>query len=385
MPTDRHPISSLKARAPQRDTGHSWSRGLITVPAGLAIAGTLVLVGGSAASAAQAPVGLGTAGQFAVLAGSGVTNTGATTVTGDIGSYPTPTETGFGSITLSGTNQAGDSVTQQAKTDLLTAYNDAGGRTPVTNVPVELGGTTLVAGVYTSPTLGLTGTLTLDAHNDPDAEFIFQAGSTLITASNSRVLLLNGANACNVVWQVGSSATFNTGSQFVGEVLAETSITADTSAIFLGRLLAQNGAVTLDNNTITKASCASASPTTTTSTTSSTTTSTSTTSTSTTTTVPVTSSGRGATPPGPVVISSLPKGGGPVGPPPTAGGTATKSGPSNLIPPPATPGPGTVPGGLTASAVPSLPFTGSPVGELSVASLVLIGLGAALRLIRRRR
>lgn len=147
-------------------------------------------------------------------------------------------------------------MTQGAKRDLVTAYNDAAGRSPVTNVPVELGGRTLLAGVYKSPSLGLTGTLTLDAKGSPDAQFIFKAGSTLITESNSRVLLLNGADPCRVVWQVGSSATFKTGTRFVGDVLAHTSITAQTAATFRGRLLASNGAVTLDTNTITKASCA---------------------------------------------------------------------------------------------------------------------------------
>jgi type VI secretion system secreted protein VgrG len=158
-------------------------------------------------------------------------------------------------VTLSGTNHDADAVTQGAKNDLQTAYTDAAGRTPVTNVPVELGGSTLLPGVYTSPTFGLTGTLTLDAQGDPNAEFIFQAGSTVITASNSRVRVINGAQACNVVWQVGSSATFGTGTNFVGDVLSHTSITAQTGATFHGRLLASDGAVTLDTNTITASTC----------------------------------------------------------------------------------------------------------------------------------
>jgi hypothetical protein len=224
--------------------------------ASIGLLGASVLLAASPAFAAQGHVGLGTADSFAVLAGSGITNTGPTTITGDVGTFPTPSETGFGSITLSGTNHAGDAVTQGAKSDLVAAYNDAAGRNPVTNVPVELGGSTLPEGVYTSPTFGLTGTLTLDAKGRPEAQFIFQAGSTLIAESNSRVLLLNGADPCHVVWQVGSSATFKTGTRFVGDVLALTSITAQTGATFQGRLLARNGAVTLDTNTITKANCA---------------------------------------------------------------------------------------------------------------------------------
>jgi hypothetical protein len=222
--------------------------------------GTLASFAASA-YAAQAPVGLGTAQNFAVLAGSGITNTGATTITGDVGSFPTPSETGFGKVTLHGANHHGDAVTKGAKTDLVTAYNDAAGRKPANSIAVELGGTTLTPGVYTSPTLGLTGTLTLNAKGNTSAQFIFKAGSTLITASDSRVRLINGAQACNVVWQVGSSATFGTGSAFIGNVLAHTSITATTGATFHGRLLARNGAVTLDTNTITRATCAAVKPT----------------------------------------------------------------------------------------------------------------------------
>jgi hypothetical protein len=207
------------------------------------------------AAAAQAPVGLGTASSFAVLAGSGVTNTGPTTITGDLGTFPTLTETGIASVTLIGTNHAGDAVTQGAKDSLVTAYDDAAGRTPVTNVPVELGGSTLAPGVYSSGTFGITGTLTLDAAGDPNAQFIFQAASTLIAEANSHVVLVNGASPCQVVWKVGSSATFKAGSTFVGNVLALTSITAQTGATFQGRLLARNGAVTLDTNTITNAMC----------------------------------------------------------------------------------------------------------------------------------
>jgi len=208
-----------------------------------------------AIAAAGGPVGLGTADPFAVLAGSGITNTGPTTITGDVGTFPTTTRTGFGSVTLTGTDHGGDAVTQGAKDSLVTAYDDAFGRTPATPRAVELGGAVLPAGVYTSPTFGLTGTLTLDAAGSADAEFVFQAGSTLIAEAGSEVVLLNGANPCNVVWQVGSSATFKTGTQFAGDVLAYTSITAQSGATFRGRLLARNGAVTLDTNTITNATC----------------------------------------------------------------------------------------------------------------------------------
>lgn len=209
------------------------------------------------AAAADGPVGLGTAGSFAVLAGAGITNTGPTTINGDVGTFPTTTRSGFASVTLIGTDHGGDEVTQGAKDDLVTAYDDAAGRAPATPVAVELGGSTLLAGVYTSGELGLTGTLTLDAEGRADAQFVFQAGTTLITEADSRVVLVNGASPCNVVWQVGSSATFKTRTQFAGDVLAYASITAQTSATFAGRLLARDGAVTMDTNTISNAACAS--------------------------------------------------------------------------------------------------------------------------------
>ncbi|MHB1130504.1 MAG: ice-binding family protein [Ilumatobacteraceae bacterium] len=229
----------------------------------------------SGAQAAATAVSLGTADSFVVLAGSGITNTGPTTLNGDMGTYPTLTITGSSSITITGTNHAGDSVTQSAKTDLVTAYDSAAGQTPETTVSGDLGGRTLVSGVYTSASsLGLTGVLTLDGANNADSVFIFKAGSSLTTASASSIVLINGAQACNVFWQVGSSATLGTGSSFTGSILALTSITLTTGATVSGRVLARNGAVTLDTNTITRPTCAAAVAATTTTTVAATTTTT---------------------------------------------------------------------------------------------------------------
>ena len=214
------------------------------------------------ASGAATNVGLGTATSFAVLGGSAITNTGPTTITGDIGSFPTPTETGLGTVTQNGVDHGGDAVTQQAKIDLTTAYGTAAGSGPPTSHATELGGSTLTPGVYNSPTFGITGTLTLNTLGNPNAVFIFQMASTLITASNSSVIVLGGGTACNVYWQVGSSATLGTGSNLIGSVLASTSITATTGATIQGRLLAETGAVTLDTNTITRPVCAAAATTT---------------------------------------------------------------------------------------------------------------------------
>ena len=237
---------------------------LFLAPITLAI-GLVIASPPGVAFAAEPTVGLGSATSFAVLGGTTVTNTGSTVITGDLGVSPGAAVTGFppGSL-VDGTEHVADAVALQAQADLTTAYNDAAGRTPPTadETGVDLGGQTLVGGVYNASTaMALTGTLTLDAEGNPDAVFIFQAGSTLTTATDSTVRLINGAQACNVFWQVGSSATLGTSTTFVGTILALTSATLNTSATVDGRVLARNGAVTLDSNTITRATCAAASAT----------------------------------------------------------------------------------------------------------------------------
>jgi Ice-binding-like len=215
----------------------------------------------STALAAQPPVGLGTADSFAVLAGQTVTNTGPTTINGDLGVHPGAAIPGFPPGQVNGTIHAADAVALQAQSDLTTAFNDAAGRTPPALLSADLSGLTLTAGLYKAPgALGLTGALTLDAQGDPNAVFIFQAASTLITASASRVNLVNGAQPCNVFWQVGSSATFGTTSAFVGTVMALTSISLNNGVTLQGRALARNGSVTLINDTITAAHCAPGTP-----------------------------------------------------------------------------------------------------------------------------
>lgn len=195
-------------------------------------------------------------GAFAVLAGTTVTNTGATTVAGDLGVSPGTAVTGFPPGLVSGTIHAADGVAAKAQADLITAFNDAAGRSGASSVSGDLTGLTLNPGVYKSTSsLGITGDVTLDAHGDPNAVFIFQISSTLITGSGSHVLLTNSANACNVFWQVGSSATIGTNSVFKGNILALTSIALMTGAKFDGRALARNGAVTLDTNVITGCAC----------------------------------------------------------------------------------------------------------------------------------
>jgi type VI secretion system secreted protein VgrG len=207
------------------------------------------------ATAAEPTVNLGTTAGFAILAGTTITNTGPTTITGDVGLHPGSAFVDTG-VTLIGARHIGDAVAEQAKVDLVTAYDDAAGRPVSSAVPVDLGGLTLGPGVYSSGgVLGITGTLTLDAQGDPDAVFIFQSTATLITASDSQVELINGARFCRVFWVVPSSATLGTDSQFVGHIFALTDIAAQTGATVEGQLLARNGQVTLDTNVITNEIC----------------------------------------------------------------------------------------------------------------------------------
>jgi Ice-binding-like len=212
---------------------------------------TAVIAGAwpAAAFAATQPR-LGTALNFAVLAGSTITNTGPSVITGNLGLHPGTAVTGFPPGSVTGTKHVTDAVALQAKNDLVTAYTDAASSPSTSNLTgKDLGGKNLTPGVYTfSSSAQLTGPLTLSGNG----VFIFRIGSTLTTASNSVVLLRNGAQACAVYWQVGSSATLGSATQFQGNLMALTSITMVTGAnILKGRALARNGALTLDGNQIT--------------------------------------------------------------------------------------------------------------------------------------
>ena len=209
-----------------------------------------------------APVPLGTTSHFAVLSGQGITNTGATWIGGDaggdVGSYPNPAFTGQASVTLAnGVPHLGDSVALSAKNDLITAYDNAAGRTP-SIIGTELGGQTLIPGVYHSNSgtfeIAAGQTLTLNAQGDPDGVFVFQTDTTLVTFANSVVHLTGSAQYCRVFWKV-DTATLGTYSTFVGHIFALTSIQAQHRATVQGQLLARNGEVTLDTNTITNGIC----------------------------------------------------------------------------------------------------------------------------------
>jgi hypothetical protein len=207
----------------------------------------------SVTSGYPAAPAVGEAGGFAVLAGSTVTNSGATSLTGDLGVSPGTAITGFPPGTLTGTIHAGDATSATGMTDLTTAYNDVAGRTlAAVAIAGNLGGLTLPPGLYksTSSLSISSGNLTLDGQGDPNAVFLFQMASTLTTTSGRKVNLIGGAKASNVFWQVGSSATLGTTTDFAGSILANQSITLNTGATLNGRALARIGAVTLAGNAV---------------------------------------------------------------------------------------------------------------------------------------
>ena len=205
---------------------------------------------------AQAQVILGPAAEsFAVLGGSTVTNTGSTVIDGNVGVTPGTAIVGFPPGTITGTFHAGplDAFAVQAQNEVTTAYNTLTGEAFTQDLTgQDLGGLTLTPGVYHfSSSAQLTGLLTLNALGQTAPRFDFQIGSTLTTASNSSVQFINGGSSDSLYWQVGSSATLGTDTSFLGNVLADTSITLNTGASDpCGRMLARNGAVTMDTNNI---------------------------------------------------------------------------------------------------------------------------------------
>lgn len=274
--------------------------------AGIVVAGALALFA-IPASALAAPVNLGTVEPFVVLGGTTVTNTGPSVLNGDLGVSPGTAITGFPPGTVNGVTHANDAVAAQAQSDLTNAYNVAAGQevAPADDLSgTNVGNRILGPGAYRYNEAALmSGVLTLDAEGDPNAEFVFQIGSQLTTESASAVVLINGASPCNVYWQVGSSAVIGTATTFVGNVMALTSISLNTGANVIGRMLARNGQVSLDTNVLTKPLCATGP------------------------TVPpvvVPPSGEGGTPPGGVSPApSTPAGGSPGSPGTTTPGAAS--------------------------------------------------------------
>lgn len=192
-------------------------------------------------------ISLGTASTFGVLGASAVTSTGPSIVNGDVGVSPLTSITGFPPGTIIGIIHSNDVAANLAQADAQQAYNDLGGLAVTTNLTgLDLGGRTLTTGVYNfDSAAALTGNLTLSG----PGSFVFLIGTTLTTGAASMVSL-SGADASNVFFRVGSSATLGSSSTFVGTIIANTSVTATTGANLQGRLIALNGAVTLDSNNI---------------------------------------------------------------------------------------------------------------------------------------
>jgi hypothetical protein len=196
---------------------------------------------------------LGSAENFAILGASTVTNTGTSTIIGNVGVSPGSEITGFPpGIIINGGLHAADATATQAHADFAAAYTAfAGLASPAANdlTGSNLGGLTLTPGVYHFDSSATSdGILTFDAQNNSSARFVIQIGTTLITSSSSSVALINGADARNVYFQVGSSVTLGSGSTFIGNLLAYASVTAVSGVNLTGRLLALTEAVTLDTN-----------------------------------------------------------------------------------------------------------------------------------------
>jgi LPXTG-motif cell wall-anchored protein len=226
------------------------------------IGATVLIATSNPASAGIVPtVNLASAANYSVLGGQTVTNTGPSILGQSLGLDPGSDVVGFppGTVLAPGTIEAANPVTLVAKNDLTAAYTDAANR-PVefTQTNPDLVGQTLAPGVYAASAkapLSLSGQLVLDGQGNANAVFIFQTDSTLITGSGSTIELINGASECNIFWQVGSSATLATGSVFVGNIMAATSVSVQTGVLVHGRALAQTGAVTLDNDVFVAPSC----------------------------------------------------------------------------------------------------------------------------------
>jgi Ice-binding-like/Bacterial Ig-like domain len=225
-------------------------------PSGNGLASNFVWSFTTATLACQSPVPLGSAANFDIMAFSTVTNTGPTTIAGgDLGLSPGTAVTGFppGTLIPPAVMHVTDPTAAQALLDSTTAYLYAAGLPGGAVLPGDMSGLTFPPGLYkTSSTVMLSaGNVTLDAQGNANAVFIFQIGSTLTTIGSTQVILAGGAQAKNVFWQVGSSATLGTNSIFKGTIMALASVTLDTGATLQGRALALNGAVTLDSNPVT--------------------------------------------------------------------------------------------------------------------------------------
>jgi hypothetical protein len=363
VPAPNRPVSLLRSIS----RVHTLALRRATSVCAVGFVSVITLIGFTSSPAfGVAAINLGNAKPDAVIAGTTITNTGNSVLTGDISLSPGTSIVGFPPGTASGTSDAGDATSLAAQTSATAAYGVAAGETPFTTLAGgTVGGLTLSPGVYTaSSAMQLTGPLTLNAGGDASAVFIFQAGSTLTTASAASVVLEGGAQACNVYWQVGSSATIGSTTSFVGTILALASVTLNTGATVDGRVFAQTGAVTLDDNVITVPTC-NALPAPTTTTTTTTPVSTPTTTPTTTTKSPVTTVAT-KKPGGTATTHSGGKGG-------TVGTGSTPGSSTTIIPKGA---PATGEGGMAGSG-------SSPLGLIGLGAIVVFASATSVAIRRR--
>jgi hypothetical protein len=239
-PSDSSPVA----------TGSPTSAGATTPPATASGGGT------TPPATASSAINLGSAANFAVLGNTAVISTGPTKLTGQIGASNGPA-TGLSAADSSTGIIIVDSLTaSQAQVAADEAVSELDGLTPTKLPSADLATQRIGPGTYSSATLGVSGTVTLDAGGDPNALFVFESASTLTVAAAGRIVLDGGAQACNVYWRTGSSATLESGSTFVGTVIADESITAASGSDVVGRFIARNGAVTLDSDSIAIPTCA---------------------------------------------------------------------------------------------------------------------------------
>jgi hypothetical protein len=209
----------------------------------------------TSAQACQPAVNLGTSANYGILAAATVTNTGPTVITGEnLGLSPGTSVTGFppGVLTPPAIEDVTTTSAAQAELDAAIAYNYEAGLLNAAALPSELSGLTFQQGLYknASQVTLTSGNVTLDAQGNPNAVFIFQIGSSFVTFGGTQVILANGAQAKNVFWQVGSSATLGNNSFFKGTIIAFSSVTLNSGVNLVGRAMALNAAVTLNDDTI---------------------------------------------------------------------------------------------------------------------------------------
>ena len=224
-----------------------------------ALSAGLVLVAGvtaAASSAAVVPINFNKADKFAVTTTGGITNVGQSTINGNLGLTSVITYSDTGLLTLKGEYHFGDANAVNAAADVASAYNQALAETPTVVIAPELGGVTLTPGIYSSATgFTLNGTLTLDAQNNRNAQFIFLTPLAITTGANSKVNVINGLQACNVTWQVGTTSTLGAGSDFKGNLLGKGNFTSAAGSMVAGRVLISGGSVALNATQITVPNC----------------------------------------------------------------------------------------------------------------------------------